>query len=93
MPDADIDRSEHEDAGDRRRSRGSEDAVEVIAASTVRVALLILGLLLLAYATGQVLGLDVLAMISETLDTPEARWLLVAFLALVLIALALRGFE
>lgn len=89
--------SENEHADDREREsrdrhRG-DDAVEAIATSTVRLALLVLGLILLLYAIGQAVGFDVLAMMSDALDTPEARWLLVAFFALVLITISLRGFR
>ncbi len=79
---------------ERRRdgSRG-EETVEAIAESTVRVALLILGLLLLLYAVGQAVGFDVLALLSDALDTPAARWLIVAFFALILIGMAIRGFR
>lgn len=79
---------------ERRRDRAREEgAVEAIAASTVRLGLLVLGLLLLMYAVGQAVGFDVLGMISEALDTQMARWLIVAFFALILIAVALRGFR
>lgn len=88
--------SEREQTTDDRpgeERHGGEDAVEAIATSTVRLALLVLGLILLLYAVGQAAGFDVLAMISEALDTPAARWLLVAFFALVLITISLRGFR
>lgn len=93
--------AEHEHTHDDRRDqrprededRDPEEAVEVIAASTVRVALLLLGILLLLYATGQAVGFDVLAMVSSALDTQEARWMIVAFFALVLIAVSFRGFR
>ena len=74
-------------------SRGSGDAVETVATSTVRLGLFVLGVLLLLYAVGQAVGFDVLAMASDALDTQEARWLIVAFFALVLITLSFRGFR
>lgn len=80
----------NERQSDRARDEG---AVEAIAASTIRLGLLVLGLLLLLYAVGQAVGFDVLAMISEALDTQMARWLIVAFFALILITVALRGFR
>ncbi len=84
------DSGRNERQSDRARDEG---AVEAIAASTVRLGLLVLGLLLLLYAVGQAVGFDVLAMISEALDTQMARWLIVAFFALILITVALRGFR
>lgn len=89
---SDSDRGSETD-GQRRSREGGDKAVEAIATSTVRLGLLILGLLLLLYAVGQAVGFDVLALISDALDTQEARWLIVAFFALILITLSLRGFK
>lgn len=88
--DRDHDRGRQEN---RDGQRSGEGAVEAIAASTVRLTLLVLGLLLLLYASGQAVGFDVLALISDALDSQEARWLIVAFFALVLITISLRGFR
>ena len=88
--------TEHTTSDRERRERDdrrSEEAVEAIASSTIRIGLAILGILLLLYAVGQAVGVDALGMVSSALDTPEARWLVVAFFALVLIAVALRGFR
>ena len=71
----------------------SDDAVSMVASSTVRIGILLLGVILLLYASGQAMGIDVLAMISEQLNTQEIRWLIVAFFALVMISIALRGFR
>lgn len=95
---------EHHDMGERtadrdtpenddRRRPDRDETVEFIATSTVRVGLLLLGVMLLLYSVGQAIGFDVLALISQALDTPEARWLFVAFFALILISIALRGFR
>ena len=78
---------------ERQRRRDHEDTVELIATSTVRLGLLVLGIILLLYSIGQAAGFDVLGLISQALDTPEARWLIVAFFALILITIALRGFR
>lgn len=67
--------------------------MEVIAASTVRILLGILGLMLLLFAIGQVMGFDAMALLSDALDTPEARWMLVALFAVIMIALSIRGFK
>lgn len=72
---------------------GIEEPVERIAASTLRVILLILGVLLLLYATGQAIGVPMLGTISEALDTDQARWMVVAFFGLVLLVVSLRGFR
>lgn len=85
------------DPGDRRPAdqtgRGTEEAVEFIAASSVRILLLILGSLLLLYSVGQIVGFDAMAMLSDALATREARWTIVAFFALILILVSLHGFR
>lgn len=64
-----------------------------LAASTLRVALTVFGFALLLFAIGQAVGLDLLGMVVEALETNVGRWLVVAFVGLLLIALALRGFD
>lgn len=83
---------------DTGRDRAAEDPVGVqvtdwLAASTLRVALTVFGFVLLLFAIGQAVGLDLLGMVVEALDTNAGRWLVVAFFGLLLIALALRGFD
>lgn len=75
-----------------RRSYGDR-TVEIIASSTLRVGLAIFGLVLLLFAIGQLVGVDILGMIVNVLESPEGRWAIVAFVALVMIVLALRGFN
>lgn len=74
-------------------SRSIEEPVERLAVSTVRVGLLILGIVVLLFASGQIVGFDILAYISDALDTREARWFTVAFFGLILIFIAFRGFD
>lgn len=101
---ADDDRTERDGRRDDRTGTGEGDApdqssgsieepVERVAASTVRLALLVLGIVILLFATGQLIGVDVLAILSDALDTREARWFTVAFFGLLLITIALRGFR
>ena len=68
------------------------DTAERFAASSFRIGLAFLGLILLLFALGQAVGVDLLGMVGEALATEVGRWLVVAFFALVLIAVALRGF-
>lgn len=70
-----------------------EQIADWLAASTLRVALTVLGFVLLLFAIGQAVGLDLLGMLVEALETNTGRWLVVAFVGLLLIALALRGFD
>lgn len=70
-----------------------DDSVEFVATSTVRVGFLALGFLILLYAVGQILGMNVLGMLSDVLDSHEVRWMIIAFFGVVLITLAFRGFN
>lgn len=93
MSETEREHDDRQESGrDRNRGRDREDAMEVVAASTVRVLLGVLGILLLLFAIGQVVGIDAMAMLSDALATPEARWMLVALFAIVMIVLAIRGF-
>ncbi len=98
-----MSRSESREDGDDRAERQSsgsargsfplgEDAAGWVAASTLRVGLALVGLVLLLFALGQVAGLDLLGMVVDALSSPVGRWLVVAFFALVIIAIAARGF-
>lgn len=85
---------------DQRRSSGTsdgdpaagEETAEWFAASTLRIGLAIIGFVLLLFALGQAVGLDLLGLVVEALNTRVGRWLMVAFFALLLIMIALRGF-
>ena len=68
------------------------DTAEWFAASTLRIALAIVGFVVLLFALGQAAGVDLLGMVADALDTTIGRWLVVALFGLLLIALALRGF-
>lgn len=70
-----------------------EEAGAWFAASTFRVALALLGLVLLLFALGRAVGVDLLGLVVEGLQTQIGRWLAVAVFALAIIAIALRGFR
>lgn len=70
-----------------------EDATGWFARSTLRVGLAIIGLVLLLFALGQAVGMDLLGVVVDALSTTVGRWLAIAFFALVLIVVALRGFD
>lgn len=84
---------EEEQRTERRRTRAAEQSVGAVATSTLRVLLGIIGLILLLFAVGQLVGIDLLAILSDALDTPEARWTFVAIFALMLLIIAVRGFD
>lgn len=69
-----------------------DDAAGWFAESTLRVSLALVGFVLLLFALGQVAGLDLLGMVVDALNSDVGRWLIVAFFALLIIAIAVRGF-
>lgn len=83
------DRSESLDSDASR----PEDPVNWLTAPVIRMALAFLGAVLLLYALGRAAGVDVLGIVADVLATRIGRWLLVALFALLLIMVALRGFE
>lgn len=79
-----------------RQSAGSEtggDSGEWFAVSTLRIALATAGFVILLFALGQAVGFDLLGAIVDALTSQLGRWLVVAFFAVVLIAVAARGFD
>lgn len=88
-----TDDTTHRDEDHRTRDDDtSNEPVQKVADTTLRMMLLFLGVVVLLFAIGQVMGIDVLAMASDALDNEEARWIVVALFALILIAISLRGF-
>lgn len=92
-------REDGEDGGEQEPSGSrdggplfGEDAAAWVAASTLRVGLALLGLVLLLFALGQVAGLDLLGLVVDAISTDVGRWLVVALFALVIIYIAARGF-
>ncbi len=78
--------------GEHRTSDRDAGAEEWFAASTLRIALAIIGLVVVLFALGQAVGMNLLGMFADALSTQIGRWLVVAFFGLLLIALAVRGF-
>lgn len=87
------DRERDDDRVERRPEDARRSGLAAwFAESTIRIAIGVLGVVLLLFAVGQMVGLDLLGAIAAALETSFGRWLLVAAFALLLIALALRGF-
>lgn len=85
-----------ETSGDARRAddggrsdRGSGIS-EWFASSAIRIGLTLVGVVLLVFAIGQAVGLPLLEMAADALSTQTGQWLMVAFLAILLIAGAQR---
>lgn len=68
-----------------------EKQATIITRSILRIALALVGFLLLLFALGQAFGLDILGMFAEFTQTWTGQWLLVAIFALALIIIALKG--
>lgn len=63
-----------------------------VAESALRIGLAFVGFVLLVYALGRAVGIDLLDIVADALLSTVGRWLVVAFFALVLILFALQGF-
>ena len=88
----------NDDATRQSTRTGDEDTstggvAEWITASALRVGLAITGFVLLLFALGQAVGFDLLGLLGDALNSRIGRWLVVAFFALLLIGIALRGFD
>lgn len=76
----------------RRTDGDAGGAADWLTQSALRVGLALLGVVLLLYALGRLVGVDLLAMLADALTSEWGRWIAVAVVALALIGLALRGF-
>ena len=83
-------RNDETQTGDRS---ASEDTTRWLASGIVRLGLAIVGVVLLLFAAGRIAGIDLLEMVLEVLTSSIGRWILLAFVALVLLAVAVRGFS
>lgn len=68
---------------DRRDARDGTGAW--FAETTARTGLALIGLVLLLFALGQAIGVDLLGAVAEALTSQTGRWLVVAFFAVLLI--------
>lgn len=75
-----------------RRGDGGSGLGELFAGAALRWGLGIAGVVLFLFAIGQAVGLDLLGMVVDALNTETGRWLVVAVFALFLIGVARRGF-
>lgn len=86
--------SANDDRSEERQSRTeSEETAAWFAASTVRMVLALVGFLILLFALGQAVGVNLLGIVADALTTRLGQWLVVAFVGILLIMLALRGFR
>jgi hypothetical protein len=57
------------------------------------MVLAIVGLVVVLFAVGQIVGIDLLGLAAEALSSEIGQWLVIAAVGLVLIGLAQRGFR
>lgn len=69
------------------------EVADWFAKSTLRIALTVIGLVIILFALGQAVGFDLLGVVVDFLGSTTGRWLVVAFFGLLLIVAALRGFD
>jgi uncharacterized membrane protein YdjX (TVP38/TMEM64 family) len=62
----------------------------LFAVSAARLGLVFIGLVLLLFALGQAVGLNLLELAAEAISSRIGRWLVVAFFAVLLIAIPAR---
>jgi polyferredoxin len=70
----------------------AEEGTDWFASSALRLGLVLIGVVILLFALGQAVGIDFIGMFGDVLATNFGRWLAVAFFALLIIVVAMRGF-
>jgi hypothetical protein len=74
-------------------TREGGDLAGWFTSTAVRLVLAIVGLVVVLFALGQVVGIDLLGLAAEALSSEIGRWLVIAAFGLLLIGLAQRGFR
>ncbi|PSP62762.1 hypothetical protein BRC77_08995 [Halobacteriales archaeon QH_8_64_26] len=80
------------DGGAGAANRGA-GVTEWFASTALRAALAVVGVVVLLFALGQLVGIDLLGLAAEALSSELGRWSLIAVFGLLLIGLAQRGFR
>lgn len=86
-------RQSRADGGAPAENRSGVDFTEWLASTAIRTTLVIVGVVVLLFALGQLVGIDLLGLTAEALSSELGRWLLIAAFGLLLIGLAQRGFR
>jgi hypothetical protein len=86
-----------DETGDTDGTRGDGEAADAwadaVTASALRIAIGLVGLVLLLFALGRAFGVDLLGAVGSFFATPTGQWIGVAIVALVLIAFAASGWH
>ena len=81
--------------GDTGGNSGSGESADVwadaVTASVLRIAVGLVGIVLVLFALGRAFGVDLLGAVGEFFATPTGQWIAVAFVGLLLVALAAGG--
>jgi len=90
-----VDQSADPSEDGRTRERTDDrpaGMVDWLTASILRLMLAVVGVVLVLFALGQAVGINLLDMAADVLASSVGRWLLIALFGLVLVVVALRGF-
>jgi hypothetical protein len=71
-----------------QQAGGAQETASIVTRSALRIGLALFGLVVLLFALSQAFGVD---LISPIMETQMGQWLVVAFVAFVLILIALGG--
>lgn len=95
VTDSETTRSDADTTNRDRNSRSSGNSAFTtwLASSTIRFGLVLVGIVLLLAAVGQLSGIDILGSIGAVLTTGVGLWLLVAVVAIGLIGIAMYGYR
>jgi hypothetical protein len=69
------------------------DTAGWFAMSALRFGIVLIGLVLLLVALGQIAGVNFLELFADVLATPVGRWIVVAFVAVLIVSFAVHGFD
>jgi hypothetical protein len=79
--------------GTRSEGESADVWANAVTESALRIAVGIVGLVLLLFALGRAFGVDLLGAVGSFFATPTGQWIGVAIVALVLIAFAAGGWH
>lgn len=93
MADGPARRDAHGDGSTDTRGARATGPAAWVGASALRIGLAVLGGVLMLYALGRAVGVDLVEMVGRSFESPLGRWLAVAAFGLLLVGLAVRGLQ
>ena len=82
-----------ETSGERERTEDIVRRADIVTQSVLRIGLAVLGLVLLLYALGRAVEIDLLGEAAAFFATSTGQWIAVAFFALLLVLVSVRGWR